>query len=169
LPCLSVVLLCMCQEPTFVTESSDQKKLFDCRNLSVYWDTNMAGDVESGPELVVRASSLSPSLLTPNFPPHSQFPSSLPPFFSLPPSLLTLTFPPHSHLPSSLTPSLLTPTFPPHSHLPSSLPPSLLAPTFLTPSLSLSFSNTVHQWLLLMHGVLVHTPLTFFIYLHRMC
>ena len=34
-----------------MTESSDQKKLFDCRNLSVYWDTNMADDVESGPEL----------------------------------------------------------------------------------------------------------------------
>ena len=48
----------MCQEPTFVTESSDQKKLFDCRNLSVYWDTNMAGEVESGPELVVRLSFL---------------------------------------------------------------------------------------------------------------
>ena len=130
MPCLSVVLLCMCQEPTFVTESSDQKKLFDCRNLSVYWDTNMAGDVESGPELVVRPSSLSPSLLTPNFPPHSQFPSSLPI------SLLTPNFPPHSHLsshshlPSSLSPSLLTPIFRPHSLLPSSLPPSLLTPTF---------------------------------------
>ena len=109
--CFGCVCMCVCQDPTFVAESSDQKKLFDCRNLSIYWDTNMAGDVESGPELVVRPSSLPPSLLTPTFP-HSHSPS-----------LLIPTFPPHSHL------SLLTPTFP-HSHLPSSLSPSLLTLTF---------------------------------------
>ena len=37
----------------FVTGTSHQRKLFDCHNLALYWDTNLIGEVGTGMELLV--------------------------------------------------------------------------------------------------------------------